>query len=343
MRLVTTAGEVVAVECAAPGMTTLLESATAGALRDTSPAAALGEPGVADVLRDPGATVHLVIQRQRRPFDHRGWRSVARGVWAAPPQVLLTDACSSGFDLLVQPLGRTLRVTARYRPTPRIRAANIALPGRFRLLAAQTVLHYPVLWWASLRGRVPLHVSVTAGAGGVTMLAGPGGVGKSTLLAAGMPGGEVATADNVCACDANTAYGLVEPLRVDSRGHGGGGGPHAPHGRTEYPIPGRVPQLTPERLVVLRRGPADRPVEAVPVAPQEAARDLVTGTYMAGELRRFWQFAATLALATGLGPAHPDVAGVATAIASRLPCLELRLGRPASAPLSELLTLVGTA
>ena len=46
-----------------------------------------------------------------------------------------------------------------------------------------------------------------------------------------------------------------------------------------------------------------------PLSPDEAARALVAGTYMAGELRRFWPFAATLALATGIGPVHPDVNG----------------------------------
>lgn len=329
MWVVTTAGELVVIDCASPGLAALLTSATAGELQ---------------AVVDPvGATVHLTIQPDRRAFDHQGWRLVTRGVWAGPSRVLLTDACSSGFDLLFQPLGDVLHVTARYRPALRTRAANTLLAGRFRLLAAQTLLHYPVLWWASLRGRVPLHVSVTVGGDGVTMLAGPSGVGKSTLLTAGLPSGEIATADNVCACDTRTAWGLVEPLRVDTRGPAGTGGPRAPHGRTEYAFPGRASQLDPDRLVVLRRGPTGSYAAVKPISPQEAARELVAGTYMAGELRRFWQFAATLALATGLGPAHPDVAGVAAAIAARLPCTELRLGRPAIAPVAELLTLSGAA
>lgn len=329
MWVAATAGELAVIDCASPGLAALLTSATAGELQ------AVADPA--------GATVHLTIQPERQAFDHQGWRLVTRGVWAAPSRVLLTNACSSGFDLLFQPRGDALHMTARYRPSPRTRAANTLLSSRFRLLAAQTVLHYPVLWWASLRGRVPLHVSVTAGGDGVTMLAGPSGVGKSTLLAAGLASGEIATADNVCACDAQTAWGLVEPLRLDGAGHAGAKGPHAPHGRTEYAFPGRASQLAPDRLVVLRRGPAGSAAAVKPISPQEAARELVTGTYMAGELRRFWQFAATLALATGLGPAHPDVAGVAAAIASRLPCTELRLGQPATAPVAELLTLAGVA
>jgi hypothetical protein len=80
-----------------------------------------------------------------------------------------------------------------------------------------------------------------------------------------------------------------------------------------------------------------------PISAEDAARELVTGTYMAGELRRFWPLAATLALATGLGPAQPDVAGVAAAIAGRLPCLEVRLSLGAPMPIGSLLRLAGAS
>ena len=175
MRAVTTAGEHVAVDCDVAWLSTLLAQAAAGELAETA---------------GPAETVRLQVQADRRPFDRDGWTLVGRGAWAASPRVLIEDACSSGFDLQVEPRGPVLYVTARYRPAPRTRAANTLLGARFKLLAAQTLLHYPALWWASVHGRVPLHVSVTAGAGGVTMIAGPGGVGKSTMLAAGLKQGE---------------------------------------------------------------------------------------------------------------------------------------------------------
>ena len=322
MRAVTTAGERVLVDCAVPRLTALLVAATGGELTEAGGAA---------------QTVQLEIQADHRPFDRDGWTLIGRGCWAAPPRVLLTDACSSGFDLQIEPRGPTLHVVARYRPAPRTRAANTSLGMRFRLLAAQTLLHYPALWWAAARGRVPLHVSVTAGAEGVTMLAGPGGVGKSTLLSAGLKYGETATADNLCACDGRTAYGLVEPLRLT----GGPGRAVTMHGRSEYPLPGRVPSLEPDRLVVLRRAAAGSRTTLDQLAPGQAARELVAGTYMAGELRRFWSFAGTLALATGAGPAHPDVSGTAALLAERLPCLELRVAPGEPAPIGELLRLAG--
>jgi hypothetical protein len=322
MRAVTTAGERVAVDCAIPRLTALLEAGTGGELPEATAA---------------GETVHLEVQAERQPFESHEWTLIGRGAWAAPPRALIVNACSSGFDLLIEPRGRTLQVAARYRPEPATRAANMVLAGRFRLLAAQTLLHYPALWWAAQRGKAPLHVSVTAGPCGVTMLAGPGGVGKSTLVSAGLSHGETATADNVCACDSRTAYGLVEPLRVQ----GGSGGPAAPHGRREVPLVGRVSSLEPDRLVVLRRAAAGSGTTVGPLPAAEAARELVAGTYMAGELRRFWSFAATMALATGIGPAQPDVCGIAALLAERLPCLEVRVAHGSQTPMGELLRLAG--
>jgi hypothetical protein len=322
MRAVTTAGERVLVDCDVQWMSALLADAAAGEL---------SEAATAD------ETVRLQIQADRRPFGRDGWTLVGRGAWAASPRALIEDACSSGFDLQVDPRGSVLHVAARYRPAPRTRAANMLLGPRFRLLAAQTLLHYSALWWASVRGRVPLHVSVTAGAGGVTMIAGPGGVGKSTLLSAGLKQGEIATADNLCACDAHRAYGVVEPLRLVG---GRRGRAAATHGRSEYVLPGRVPSLEPDRLVVLRRAAGPR-ASAGPLSSAEAARELVAGTYMAGELRRFWPFAGTLSLATGIGPAHPDVSGIAASLADRLPCFEVRMAHGSPAPIGELLSLAG--
>ena len=321
MRAVTTAGECVAVDCDVAWLSTLLARAAAGELAETA---------------GSGETVRLQVQADRRPFGRAGWTLVGRGAWAAPPRALIEDACSSGFDLQVEPRGPVLHVAARYRPSPRTRAANTLLGGRFRLLAAQTLLHYPALWWASVRGRVPLHVSVTAGADGVTMIAGPGGVGKSTMLAAGLKRGERATADNLCACDARRAYGVVEPLRVDGGRRRGA----ATHGRTEHTLPGRVTSLEPDRLVVLRRANGSR-ASAGPLSSAEAARELVAGTYMAGELRRYWAFAGTLALATGIGPPHPDVHGIAVALADRLPCFEVRMAHGSPASIGDLLSLAG--
>ena len=90
---------------------------------------------------------------------------------------------------------------------------------RFRALRGQVLLHYPVLWWACLQGRAPLHVSVVEVEGTVVVLAGPGGLGKTTLREALaqawtrlglLKPGERLTHAKYVACVANAAAKLVD-------------------------------------------------------------------------------------------------------------------------------------
>ena len=109
-----------------------------------------------------------------------------------------------------------------------------------------------------------------------------------------------------------------------------------PHGRTEMPMARRVRALDPSSVLTLHRGPDER-AALVPCAPEAAARALITNTYMAGELRRFWAFDAALAAATGFGAAHPPVADVVARLTSSVPCWSLMLGREGDADLEDLL------
>jgi hypothetical protein len=88
-----------------------------------------------------------------------------------------------------------------------------------------------------------------------------------------------------------------------------------PHGRREGPVAGHVPSLAPTVLVFLRRA-ADGVARVEPCPPGRATDHLVAGTYMAGELSRYWGFAATLASGTGRGPVHPPLRTVAQRLAS---------------------------
>ena len=303
-----TAGEVLAVTAAPRQVLRLIEEAAGEPMADAAPAA---------------PTVVLDVQGDGGPFDRAGFRPLTRGAYARDGQVLLLDACSSGFDLRVTAdrAGGVLAVQARYRPAPRTRAANRALPGRFRLLAGQTLVHYPVLWRSGWRGRVPLHAGVLAAAGAVPLLAGPGGVGKSTVLRRAVAAGAVATADNMCSADPVTCFGLAEPLRLDRRGSGRAAG--TSHGRRGRAFGRRAPALSPDRVVVLERGPG---TEVAAIGPDEAATALVAGTYAAGELRRYWAFAATLALGTGVGPAPPPGGALARGDPRRRPGGRVRAG-----------------
>jgi hypothetical protein len=194
------------------------------------------------------------------------------------------------------------------------------------------LLHYPALWVGSTRGFAPLHAAAVQSCTGTALLAGPGGVGRSTLLMQALRAGAHACGDNLCASDGRTAHGLVEPVRM-----AGVGGRRMPHDRGECVLPGRVGCLVPDRLVLISRR-TDVATQVQPVSAAHATRVLEAGTYAAGELRRYWSFAATLALGTGRGPAHPPVKAIAGAFA-RLPTLEITLGAPPPPPLDELITM----
>jgi len=314
--LIDTAGERLAVDCELPWVWELLTEGSAGQLRTVA-------------VRDVSATIAL--EATRRPFDTRGWPLLTRGAWAREGEVVMRNVCTSGFDMHVKPTPDHAVFTFRWRPPRRDHVAAWALRSRFHLLARAALVQYPALWWAGTRGRAPLHASACTVGASIPLLAAPSGVGRSTLVLDQVSAGEVATDDNLGAGDGTTVWGLAEPLRVE-----GGDGRRMPHGRREAPMPGRVRALVPDRVVVLERS-ASSDGSLTRCGADAVARSLTTSTYMAGELRRYWAFAATLAAGTGLGPGCAPVAEVASAFASRLPCFKLAFGRTGSIRLSDLL------
>ncbi len=227
-------------------------------------------------------TIDVVVERSRRPFPTAGWPHLTRDAQVWRGAVVVRDVCTSGFDVRVEPCGERLELVYRWRPPPRTRAAGLALPSRFHLLARAALLQYPAMWWASRRGAAPLHAPALAHRGTGILLAGPSGVGKTTIVAGGAHLGAVATADNLVVSDGVTAWGVVEPVRAE-----GGAGRRMAHGRRERALANRVPSVRPDRVVVLRRATPGEPASVVPCSAEEACRELVTGTFVAGELRRF--------------------------------------------------------
>lgn len=334
-----TAGERVELTCAIPRIARVLAEGAAGQLTARGPA----DNDAAGAADPPDVRVR--IERGSAPFDTTGWRVLTRGAWCRPGQVIIQDACSSGLDLLVTMTSPALDLLARWRPPVTGRAAALALRARGRLLLRAVLLQYPALWRSQQRGRAPLHASVcSTGPGGPTvLLAGPGGVGKSTLVHGELVRGATATCDNLCVSDGRFTWGVVEPLRLPAGLGGKDGqrqrstGRRMPYGRREAPWPDRAEGMLPEQLIVLVRGGTGRPSVAS-CHPDEAARYLSAGTFMAGELRRYWGFAATLALGTGLGVSHPPVQETAAALSMGLPCLKVVLGDQPGAPLRELIS-----
>ncbi|HEY2041954.1 MAG TPA: hypothetical protein VGH11_04690 [Jatrophihabitans sp.] len=268
----------------------------------------------------PIPTVSVDLQASKAEFSTAALGIVSRDCWSDGTRTVLANACGSGFDLQLEVSDDLLAVTARYRPSMAVRCLNTVARQRFSLLAGQTLVHYPALWRAGWRGRVPLHAGLLAASDGVPLLVGPSGVGKSTVIAGTIASGASIASDNLCCGDGVDCFGVAEPMRL-SRSTAGNA--NTSRGRSAVTITNRVSALEPDRVVMLTRGEHTL-IETV--KPDEAARAFVAGTYSAGELRRYWQFAATLALATGRGPAHPPVYEIAARYTDRLPCVGVQVG-----------------
>lgn len=287
-----------------------------------------GPPGTA-------TDIHVRVEVGAGPFPVDHMDPLTRGAWVGGDCVVMEDACASGLDLRLTTGADALAVEVRPRPRPSQRGLAMLAPARTQLLWRAAMLQYPVIWWAGVKGGVPLHVSALSVNGQGVVLAGPGGVGKSTLMADAAAAGAQAVSDNLCVAFGSTLYGVLEPLRT-----AGGSGRRMPHGRRETGWPARLDHVVAERILVLRRG-SQTEVDMVPIRGGEAARVVAAGTYAAGELRRYWAFASTLALGTGLGPAHPPVVGSAGDLAHGIPCSEVKLPAAPGLHLTDLIP--GTA
>jgi hypothetical protein len=308
-RLVDTAGERLSIDCRLPWVAELIDEGAAGAFRNA----------------EARASVSVRVEANRRPFPTRGWTMLTRGAWRRGGDVVVENACTAGFDLHLRCTDEVAHFTLRWRPPARDHTAAWVLRSRFHLLARAVLMQYPVLWWAGTRGRVPLHASACDAGAATPLLVAQSGIGRSTLLLRQLRCGGRATGDNLAVADGTTVWGLVEPMRVDSAS-----GRRMPHGRRELPLPARAGAMVPDNVVVLHRGAPGEP--AVERCDEDAAAAaFVTSTYAAGELRRYWGFAAILSAGTGLGPPHPPITEVASTFASRLPCRTLAVG-PASGP-----------
>jgi hypothetical protein len=280
--------------------------------------------GTALSVRDPGSSapgdaLRIHIETSAEPFPTVGLSPITRGAWGGDAEVVLQDVCTAGFDLRLRVVDGRATATYRWRPPTRSHAAAWLLRSRFHLLVRSVLLHYPAMWWASTRGVVPLHAPACTTAGSVVLLAGAPGVGKTTLLLKELADGATAVSDNLTVSDGREVWGVVEPIRIE-----GGEGRRMPHGRRETTLPGRVGSLIPEFVAVVRRGLGST-AAVRRCGSAEAARTLVASTYMAGELRRYWAFAATLSAATGVGEVHPPIALIAADLARHLPCIEITL------------------
>jgi len=199
------------VQCRTAGLTVQLESEkpewTAFALE-----ACAGQQ-LQHQVAEENVDVMVLVADSARPFNRDGFSPLTRGAWSNGKEVILEDACGSGADLRIGVGGDVLRVIARIRPTWRHKGLGILDRSRQVLLHRAAMIQYPALWWAGVRGMVPLHVSAARVDGTSVLLAGPGGVGKSTLINGMLSTQGRPVSDNLCTSDGTVVHGWLVSAR----------------------------------------------------------------------------------------------------------------------------------
>src|SRR5918999_3260591 len=115
--VIETAGELVSASSELAWAGRLLGECAGGALRERGPS---------------GATIEVRVERSRRAFDTRGWTPLGRDARRHDGEVVIRDACRSGFDVHLRIDTSMPRFTYRWRPPLLTRAAALTLRVRTR-------------------------------------------------------------------------------------------------------------------------------------------------------------------------------------------------------------------
>ncbi|HKY33757.1 MAG TPA: hypothetical protein VJV23_14600, partial [Candidatus Polarisedimenticolia bacterium] len=247
-----------------------------------------------------------------------------------------------------------LRVGAAcaYEPRGLGRRLEYLRPGRadrkrnrlfFKLM--YHAVYYPIAWYLRrTRGWGWLHASaVTLPGGAAVLLAGMGGVGKSTLglTLLSRPGARLLS-DNLLFHDEQRIYACPEPVRLDASALAGVAAsgvepertslPLAAHPKPTYAVPrgSRAAAAAPGAVFFLRVAP-DPGMEDLPAA--EAARLMAAGNDLAREIEDFRPCAALLEiLSARRGGPEPAPPASLERLLGQARCVLFRIGADESVP-----------
>lgn len=196
------------------------------------------------------------------------------------------------------------------------------------------LVYYPLFWWLEHeRDTHPLHAAAVATTAGGLLLAGPSGVGKSTLTTAlGACDGAKILSDTFVGHRGTELWAIPEPLLLDPwsiqwLGEASSALTGVPHeyalGRDGYAIPrDRFTERCEATVVVL---PRRAPTHFVrPVAAGEAAARIDAYDDIVNDLRRYRPLAAVLELLAPKGLARARLKSLEE-LTSSVPCYELGL------------------
>jgi hypothetical protein len=204
------------------------------------------------------------------------------------------------------------------------------------------LVYYPCLWWLETRrGIHPIHAGAVATSQGGILLAGAGGVGKSTLtVALTTLRGTRWLSDTFVLHDQNRLYAMIEPILLDhwseqwvgeigiehlsditeTRNYG--------YGRKAFHMDPNLRARSSEARLVLLPYRSARPTVKRLTAHECAAK--IRAYYeITGDLRRYWVLSAALAFLEGHTALAEHRFAALRSLVSRIPCYEIGFARDA--------------
>lgn len=211
------------------------------------------------------------------------------------------------------------------------------------------LVYYPLFWWLERRrGLHPIHAAGVETPDGVIVLAGPSGVGKSTLaagLAGNIPGARLLS-DTFLLHDGVTVHPVREPLLLDEwsrRWIGEAAGLLRPIpwqyclGREGFHWPAnRLSEGGPADLLLFPHRAPQAAWRAV--AASQAHGRISAADFIINDLRRYWAYAAVLEMLNPC-PLMFERERSLAALVDAVPCYELGLTRDVA--VSEVAAVIG--
>jgi hypothetical protein len=273
----------------------------------------------------------------RSPIDD--YHRLSRRLLLGKDEIVQTEILLlPGLQLRTSLAGANVSVDAAFRPPSRRMRLLMRLGGKAsqdRIYAALIyyLVYFPLLWHIErTRQWYPLHASAVAWPQGAVVLAGLGGVGKSTLTLAFLSDPHARLlSENVIIHDQERVYAFPEPIHLDERSRkmlSRLNGRLKPtdraysHNRQSYevPISDRVQSAKPRLFCTLRQG---KKLNLRSMSAEETLEFTLSSNVLARELDEYAQQAAVLNLLSPIACSFQRRIEALQQFLNQMPCYEL--------------------
>jgi len=305
--------------------------------REHLAALAAPAPGAPDIQ----VQLHWDQELTTTPTIAQGYRRLSRRLLLDEDNIIQTEILNlPGLQLQSRLVGAGLSIDASFCPPSKrlrliLKLGNKAIQERIYAILIYYLAYFPLLWRLERHEqRHPLHASAIAWPQGAAILAGLGGVGKSTLTLAFLsdPNARLLS-ENLILHDGKQVFSFLEPIHLDERSHkllpnlDGRLEPTGriySHNRQSYRLgpSALAASATPRMFCLLRQG---QKTELKPLSVAKALELTISSDLLAKELDAYFQQAAVLnLLSPSVGEFQRRIDALQELL-SRVDCYELTI------------------